>query len=692
MGMGSGSTDFVTVVDGFANEISGKGPLAAALSSRSPNTSFDLTDQAAGPPWGWLATTLLDILDEYPSGLTFAIIVAELNSRWSESKDNLEADASKKFTAMAALIDGHSTSQSLFEMSVVDAHLLPNTQVWFLRLQETDSAHSVIQAYLHQKFYVLTTAAGFHLLTRWLPRRIRFTGARVVQNADQLYRLLPTPWVVFELHPEVLNCRALKNRRPGLVSQSLATPPLATRVIPLLPPGIGATTTTEHLDQSQTQAQTQSQTDADSQFVKNYFASDFLSEVTPEAIARGQEFRFLVKIIHIIMNDATQRDGHRKKAQLIVTDYLDHDSTADPWDQANAVAALTLWDDQIPLALAVKRGDCLGIYLPTIINQRLTSALAPSASFPASGSTNQTDNNNNSSSSSAGHPDDILQLEYGPQTILFHIPPNHPSAVPSQRSLKTLATGAFGGGTTPRALQDDLGGMVDCKYFPTRIKIGDLVPLMNGVTLVAQVVAVSQNLATGFADSDNEEFQVSHCRVVITGWRPCDQVQTSDYVHPSNDHLGLVVLVHNKCQRSVMESDAGRYYCTFCQAYVADDLASIGMQIRVIWQIDDGTGMLELETEPSASKDIIGVSAAELSSYRIYKQNHVLNSTIGKSFYISVIRTPPGQKKTPQTPPYLITAACPPDGIMADTRTLCSYLVKKSNPRPTLQDIRFPTV
>ncbi|KAJ1930400.1 hypothetical protein IWQ60_000337 [Tieghemiomyces parasiticus] len=576
--------DLVSIVDRLVHELAephSNRALADAFAKRSGKSTFDLSETAGRLPWGWAASTFLDILEEYPAGLTRSIILTEVSTRWDEPRENRPPNSNKRFAEIGALLEGNTTDQSLFNMTVINARQLDHTEIWILTLQP-DSGGGIVEAYLHQRFYILTAAGGHHLLTH-LPRRLRFCGAHVVRNPKQLPRLLPTPFVMFELSPAVLECSALRYRQPR-ESQSFSSPSLSQRVEPAGCP----------------------RTEADRLFAKTYFTTDFLTDVTHATLAGGQRFRFWVKVGVILADDVRSHDGRIKRAQIFVSDVVG-DGTG---TQSTAVlASLVLWDDQVPLASLVNKGDYLGIYLPTIKR-------------PANASLGE-----------------ILEMEYGPDTILFILPRPLPTtaAWPSgSTAVSGLATAAPAHVPSSVTAAADEDGITDCRHAPQRIYIADLRPLMSGLTLFGRIMATSHNqpvTAAGDGTEDSQQIdrfiirlvdetgatnvtcwgtfglQAARCRVgewvlisnvittavdssasakvhveasershsqirsvytrraflscsylrdpvplthiinhpvcqsrvVIVGWRPYAYAQPEDYVHPPNDHLNLVV-------------------------------------------------------------------------------------------------------------------------------------------------------
>ncbi|KAJ1978108.1 hypothetical protein H4R34_003328 [Dimargaris verticillata] len=692
-------------------------------------------------PWGWVATVLLDVLDEYPSGLTRSIILTELEGRREDAGDDQYYGLSKRYSTVESLIDNSATPQSVFEMQVVAARVLPNTQIWVLGLQGSRGStkgelssvtHSVngtmhtLELYLHQKFYFLTTDSSYRLVLQ-CPRTVRFSGARIVQSAGQTVRILPTTLMLFELSWEALmRVKDLTHHHQRYGTQSLSTP------IPNTP------------NSGQPSPTPSTQTQTDTHFLQTYFAADALSDITPAAVAQGKEFRLWVKVNLITATRSTQQGGHLKKTQIFISDPSTQSAQGRP-------AALVVWDEQLPLATMLGKGDYLGIYHPTIQAHTL---LATVNAAPDS-------------------PEAVVELEYGPQTILFFIP----------RSRQVSATAAS---SAPRPTQDSQGtssqttlpfttvdeyGVMDCTNYPHRLRVADLQPRMSGVTLVGQIVAASQNMfiekqgqrvdrfalrvqdETGIfdvtcweslglhaaqcrvgewvllsnmvtsesnqshsADSVDDgdgglqpffanlselsqsrvrtidtrrgflscsylrrliplwsacQVPLLHARVVVTGWKARERICAPRYAPVPNDPLGLMAYAHRPCQHSLSLRGTD-YYCTVCDV-VVKNVSDVTQHLRILWTVDDGTKAWEVEAQWNASQDLLGVSAEEFARHKHVKQHYILNATRGQSYYITMLQVQPSTSPSSQ-PVFVITAACPADGIMAETQKLCTEL------------------
>ncbi|KAJ1976381.1 hypothetical protein H4R35_002725 [Dimargaris xerosporica] len=694
---------------------------------------------------GWVATVLLDVLDEYPSGLTQSIILTELEGRREDTSDDQYYGLSKRYSTVESLMDSSATPQSVFEMQVVAARVLPNTRIWVLGLQgsrgstkgelsvassSANGAMHTLELYLHQKFYFLTSDSSYRLVLQ-CPRSVRFSGARVVQSAGQSIRILPTTLMLFELSWEALvRVEDLTHHHQRYGTQSLSTP---------LP-------NTPSRDQPFPTPSAQIQTDI--HFLQTYFTADALNDITPAAVTQGKEFRLWVKVNMITAPRSTQQDGHLKKTQIFVSDPSTQSAQGQP-------VALVVWDEQLPLATMLGKGDYLGIYHPTIQAHALLAAV----------------------NAAPDSPEAVVELEYGPQTILFFIPRSRQVSTapattttaprPTQGTQETSSQL-----TLPFATVDEYGVM-DCTNYPHRLRVADLQPRMSGMTLVGQIVAVSQNMfiekqgqrvdrfalrvqdETGIfdvtcweslglqaaqcrvgewvllsnmvtseshqshsADSAGEgdgggglqpffanlselsqsrvrtidtrrgflscsylrrltplrnacQVPLLHARVVVTGWKARERIRAPRYAPVPNDPLGLMAYAHRPCQHSLSLRGTD-YYCTICDIIV-NNASDVTQHLRILWTVDDGTKAWEVEAQWNASQDLLGVSAEEFARHKHAKQRYILNATRGQSYYITMLQVQ-SSASPPTQPMFVVTAACPADGIMAETQKLCAEL------------------
>ena len=139
------------------------------------------------PPWNWLCVKLLSILAKYPSGISKAIILAEIQQSWntfSQNQGRLEGHKRRKVTVDNICENKHIRRDSILDAIIDSVQTVPgtNTKLAVLR-DDTDRSKHTIDMYLHQKLYP-------ELLTK---RRLRFTSCRVLQGTrNQRLRLLPT--------------------------------------------------------------------------------------------------------------------------------------------------------------------------------------------------------------------------------------------------------------------------------------------------------------------------------------------------------------------------------------------------------------------------------------------------------------------------------------------------------------------
>ncbi|KNC99684.1 uncharacterized protein SPPG_05065 [Spizellomyces punctatus DAOM BR117] len=84
-------------------------------------------------PWSWVFTRLLVLLGQYPSGLTEAIVNAELEVQWDECSAEVRRGVSKRFETLDAFVDGKAVPpEAMFEVVTLKVQVLPGTRTHIL--------------------------------------------------------------------------------------------------------------------------------------------------------------------------------------------------------------------------------------------------------------------------------------------------------------------------------------------------------------------------------------------------------------------------------------------------------------------------------------------------------------------------------------------------------------------------------
>ncbi|XP_031486216.1 uncharacterized protein LOC116254782 [Nymphaea colorata] len=178
-----------------------------------PEGADDSETESFGPSWGWVFFRILKTCVAYSSGVTPGILLSDLFLAWNEQNKGrdltkaLEFKIDKKKQNRARLprtitIDtiyekNFLSLESTLEVVVVEAFLLPGTNIHMLRLGDAWSSNT-IELYLHHKFYDLVDPMN-SLLKKG--REIYLTGChlRNTRQGSGHLRLLPTEYLVIIL-------------------------------------------------------------------------------------------------------------------------------------------------------------------------------------------------------------------------------------------------------------------------------------------------------------------------------------------------------------------------------------------------------------------------------------------------------------------------------------------------------------
>ncbi|KAI9098600.1 hypothetical protein DFS34DRAFT_79113 [Phlyctochytrium arcticum] len=146
--------------------------------------------------WNWVAANLLQLVAQYPSGLTEAIILSELEGQnTQEERQYSRAGSGRKLNNLDALTDGKIVPpEAVFETCVSKVYTLPGASTPVLTLTAVEGGRSV-DMYLHQKFWSLREEPGILKQNRIL----RMTGTRCVTTPTGGIRLLPSEYMAYVL-------------------------------------------------------------------------------------------------------------------------------------------------------------------------------------------------------------------------------------------------------------------------------------------------------------------------------------------------------------------------------------------------------------------------------------------------------------------------------------------------------------
>ncbi|KAA8527373.1 hypothetical protein F0562_034912 [Nyssa sinensis] len=169
---------------------------------------------SGGPGWSWIASRILRTCIAYSSGVTSAILLSDLCQAWNEQhrtgapKKRPECINQLKKKHKRAKLPNTVTIDSIYEKNflslssvleavIVDAFLLPGTNIYMLSLGDFWSSNT-IELYLHRRFYNLADPNNGILKKG---REIFLTGCylRTASGRSSCPRLLPTEYLVILL-------------------------------------------------------------------------------------------------------------------------------------------------------------------------------------------------------------------------------------------------------------------------------------------------------------------------------------------------------------------------------------------------------------------------------------------------------------------------------------------------------------
>ncbi|OIW00147.1 hypothetical protein TanjilG_29137 [Lupinus angustifolius] len=174
----------------------------------------DLNGDVSGPGWSWIVSRILKTCTAYSSGVTPAILLAELAQAWCEQrrlgapKKRLELINQMKKNHRRTKLPNTVTIDSIYEKNflslnsvlealIIDAFVLPGTNIHMLTLGDYWSSN-IIDLYLHRRFY---DSANLQSGILNKGREVLLTGCylRTAAEGSGYPRLLPTEYLVIVL-------------------------------------------------------------------------------------------------------------------------------------------------------------------------------------------------------------------------------------------------------------------------------------------------------------------------------------------------------------------------------------------------------------------------------------------------------------------------------------------------------------
>ncbi|KAJ9049067.1 hypothetical protein DSO57_1028490 [Entomophthora muscae] len=187
-------------------------------------------DSIPGKPWTLL--NLIQLLAQYPSGLSEAVLRSELEVLWDQAQPEFHTGNEQRAVASFATQLMSKTRGAVllldddlkYELRILSVEKLPGSTIDILVVADNDIELSSIgnlkyriEAILHSKFLPLLNRGMFNE-TRFQKRSsvsLKIAGSLHVEiRQDSLFRLLPTINVVFNLHAGWEQFTSLLGRDP----------------------------------------------------------------------------------------------------------------------------------------------------------------------------------------------------------------------------------------------------------------------------------------------------------------------------------------------------------------------------------------------------------------------------------------------------------------------------------------------
>ncbi|KAJ2705473.1 hypothetical protein H4R19_005120, partial [Coemansia spiralis] len=191
---------------------------------RQELATYVRADGPDGIPWNWMATALAAALGDHSSGLSRAVLLAELEAQRHQIESGLVLQEETHRTLAPLLSRGAKPLQdTVFHLLVSGMDRIPGTGIWLWRVTgapdpaDTGAAagrregpgsrqlrpEAQADAFVHQRYYPMVEAAEFEgFFARG--RTLFATGLRMVDrggsgSGQPVHTLLPTTSLAFEL-------------------------------------------------------------------------------------------------------------------------------------------------------------------------------------------------------------------------------------------------------------------------------------------------------------------------------------------------------------------------------------------------------------------------------------------------------------------------------------------------------------
>lgn len=637
-------------------------PCSAVAASQNVSNALDRV------PWNWVCLNLVSLLERYPSGVTMAIVLSDLQNLWDETSIEWRYGISRRLESIDKIKATKKVGlTAILEASIAEAKQTPGTQTYILKLQDEHSKRK-IEWYLHQKFYPLVAKGLFTER-----RTLRLTGCQLVVRD---LRLLPTEFAVLVLTD---SDRAYIRTKfvDSLRTITLDRDPRATEPIDL-----------------------------------------------------QREYHIFVKV-HSISSQKAQEFMHRTETRVAIKDSshgspftTSSSSTTSNLSMTATDATFTLWDDQTKLATLFKEGDYLAISNPkfplagawkdkrtleygpqTIVH---VLPMAPSQDLVSSSTSpyalTPTPTQFRVPKDEKGNRD----LRHFPEPVAFQdlranmvnvslfgriirmgknapfVRPGLPSVARYPLVLQSVEPNEEAGGEEAAGYSRSVTLWDNLGMEGSRFRPGQLLFMENLSTSSLNVngkfsivghsgVAKLHNVSTlpGWLMSPDLYTTVSLeggakltnfiCRATIVGWTPF-----------LSTHLVLYT-AHSRCKRQVVQiEEKGQegkteIQCEFCGVSCKPDAGVCPAELayEIYWKLEDSTGELKVLATPQVNQAIMQMAPQEFAKMPSQHQTAKLNSILGQEFVFSVSRFKEGPRRQLRR----IDQIAPPN-VVAESRKL----------------------
>lgn len=296
------------IVDWLKTQMETYGPHSAGRSSSSKRTRFGQQRIEGPAPWGLVCRSALKVLSVYPTGITEAVLVSELQSELIASQtnkqDTIKAIMDKGAVDYATILDVLVTSTRKVEGG---AAIIATLGDWDKGTSAQQLASKSIEMYLHYRFEHLVATpllpdfSSGDISAVHSSCKLRMSGVRIVQQPGGGLRLLPTEFILPIVDTKDKESQAVK-------------------------------------------------------WVLDEFSLDGLLKICP-----GEDIFVLAKVLEIGSVQRVNVMNRTERLSVVLTDLTDNSAST---------RELVLWDEQTIIASMLHRGDIVMLARPFIPDKK----------------------------------------------------------------------------------------------------------------------------------------------------------------------------------------------------------------------------------------------------------------------------------------------------------------------------------